>query len=263
MVEKFTANDISFKEMSEEEAVRTFQEDGYFDYQKRRMRYKKTSPDSIWATAPAKMFVAFYEDIPVGVVGFAEYRGALLGAGVHTRKEYRGRGLLDILIDKAIQEKGSRTLYINIANRSIVDKYRGKGFKDMNKDELPQQVQEEIAGIQYVDQVQKWIRHTSEWRSILKISGRTDDGREIDTDPETIRDYLTYRSWAWQSDKARKEEGLSGEGFNDKEHLELITTPRGRALGYSPKGRELKNWLLTWNKEFGERLGAIYPTGDE
>lgn len=103
----------------------------------------------------------------------------------------------------------------------------------------------------------------SNWKNILKISGRTDDGREIDTDPETIRDYLTYRSWAWQSDKARKEEGLSGEGFNDKEHLELITTPRGRALGYSPKGRELKNWLLTWNKEFGERLGAIYPTGDE
>ena len=101
------------------------------------------------------------------------------------------------------------------------------------------------------------------WETILKIRGRTDDGREIDEEPETIIDFLTYRSWAWQSDKARKAAGLSGEGFSDKEHLELITTPRGKALGYSPKGMELKNWLLKWNKEFGERLGAIYPTGYE
>ena len=99
--------------------------------------------------------------------------------------------------------------------------------------------------------------------NILKIEGETSDGRKIDAEPAEIKDYLTYRNWAWQSDKARKEEGLSGEGFDDKEHLELITTPRGKALGYSPKGEELKKWILTWNKEFGERLRAIYPTGDE
>ena len=99
--------------------------------------------------------------------------------------------------------------------------------------------------------------------NILKIEGETSDGRKIDAEPAEIKDYLTYRNWAWQSDKARKEEGLSGEGFDDKEHLELITTPRGKALGYSPKGEELKKWILTWNKEFGERLSAIYPTGDE
>lgn len=99
--------------------------------------------------------------------------------------------------------------------------------------------------------------------NILKIEGETSDGRKIDVEPAEIKDYLTYRNWAWQSDKARKEEGLSGEGFDDKEHLELITTPRGKALGYSPKGEELKKWILTWNKEFGERLRAIYPTGDE
>ena len=99
--------------------------------------------------------------------------------------------------------------------------------------------------------------------NILKIEGETSDGRKIDAEPAEIKDYLTYRNWAWQSDKARKEEGLSGEGFDDKEHLELITTPRGKVLGYSPKGEELKKWILTWNKEFGERLNAIYLTGDE
>ena len=99
--------------------------------------------------------------------------------------------------------------------------------------------------------------------NILKIEGETSDGRKIDAEPAEIKDYLTYRNWAWQSDKARKEEGLSGEGFDDKEHLELITTPRGKVLGYSPKGEELKKWILTWNKEFGERLNGIYLTGDE
>ena len=168
MAERFTANDISFQEMSEEDAVKTFQEDGYFDYQKRRMRFRTLSPDSIWATSPARMFVAFFENRPVGVVGFSQYKGALLGAGVHTRKDFRGRGLLDILIDKAIQEKGSKTLYINIANSGIIDKYRGKGFKDMNVEELPEEVQSEIEGLTFSDQVQKWIHHTSEWKSILK-----------------------------------------------------------------------------------------------
>jgi hypothetical protein len=78
-----------------------------------------------------------------------------------------------------------------------------------------------------------------------------------------MADYLTYRNWAWQSNKARKEAGLSGEGFDDKEHLELITTPRGKSLGYSPKGEQLKTWIRTWNEEFGKRLDSVYATGDE
>lgn len=260
MAEPFTANDISFQEMSEEEAVKTFQEDGYFDYQKRRMRFKTLSPDSLWATSPARMFVAFFENRPVGVVGFSEYKGALLGAGVHTREGFRGRGLLGILIDKAIQEKGSKTLYINIANSDIIDKYRGKGFTDMKVEELPEEVQSEIEGLTFSDQVQKWIRHTSEWRSILKIKGVA-GGRDVEAEPEEMVDYITYRSWAWQSAKARKDAKLSGGGFDDKEHLELITTPRGKMLGFNPE--DVKKWIMTWNEEFGKRLGAIYPTGDE
>ena len=88
-------------------------------------------------------------------------------------------------------------------------------------------------------------------------------GAVLKNEPGEILDYLTYKNWAWQSKRARKDAGLPGEGFSDKEHLELITTSRGRKLGYSPEGRELKAWLRTWNEEFGRRLGAVYPTGDE
>ena len=101
------------------------------------------------------------------------------------------------------------------------------------------------------------------WEDILKIKGETSDGREFDTKPEEVVDYLMYRSWAWQSQKARENAEISGEGFNDKEHLELITTSKGEPLKYRPKGNQLKLWIQTWNKEFGERLNAVYPTGDE
>ena len=57
MPENFSAADISFKQMSEDKAVNAFQDDGYFDYQKRTMRYRSMSRDSSWATAPATMFV--------------------------------------------------------------------------------------------------------------------------------------------------------------------------------------------------------------
>lgn len=99
--------------------------------------------------------------------------------------------------------------------------------------------------------------------NILKTEGETADGRKVTSTPEEMTDYLTYRNWAWQSSKARKDAGLTDEGFDDKEHLELITTPRGKPLGYSPKGEQLKTWIRTWNEEFGKRLDAVYPTGDE
>jgi len=99
--------------------------------------------------------------------------------------------------------------------------------------------------------------------NILKTEGETADGRKVTSTPEEMTDYLTYRNWAWQSNKARQDAGLAGEGFDDKEHLELITTSRGKSLGYSPKGEQLKTWIRTWNEEFGKRLDAVYPTGDE
>ena len=105
MPENFSAADISFKQMSEDKAVNAFQDDGYFDYQKRTMRYRSMSRDSSWATAPATMFVAYFQEKPVGVIGFSKHRGKLLGAGIHVRKEFRGRGLAGILVDKIIAEK--------------------------------------------------------------------------------------------------------------------------------------------------------------
>jgi hypothetical protein len=123
----------------------------------------------------------------------------------------------------------------------------------------------------YLDDIQKYkdnckmsvMDSMEQIGTIIKIEGETAEGREVTSTPEEMADYLTYRNWAWQSNKARKEAGLSGEGFDDKEHLELITTPRGKSLGYSPKGEQLKTWIRTWNEEFGKRLDSVYATGDE
>tara|TARA_R100001163_G_scaffold64403_2_gene58537 strand:- start:663 stop:1511 length:849 start_codon:yes stop_codon:yes gene_type:complete len=167
--ENFSAADISFRQMSEEEAVNAFQDDGYFDYRKRTMRYRSMSRDSSWATAPATMFVAYYEDKPVGVIGFSKHKGKLLGAGIHVRKEFRQRGLSGILVDKIVSEKGSNTLYVNIASDKIANTYRDRGFGDMNINELPEDSRQDLEGLTYADQVQKWMIHKqASWFSILK-----------------------------------------------------------------------------------------------
>lgn len=168
---KLLAKDITFQEMSENEAVKTFVEDGYTEYKKRKIRYGSNLPaNSIWATNPATMFVAFYENTPVGVVGFSEFKGVLLSAGIHLRKEFRGRGIVGILVDKMIKEKGSKTLFANITNPRASAIYRSKGFKDMNKEELPQEIQDELEGVDgYVDQLQKFLIHTPHWFSILRV----------------------------------------------------------------------------------------------
>jgi hypothetical protein len=163
MAERFSEDDIEFEEMSEDEAVATFVKDGYDKYVKRSARYgSNLSPDSEWAKSPAKMFVAFYEDTPVGVMGFSEYKGVLLGAGIHIREGYRKEdgygGLFSILVKKILSEKGSKTLYINVAKEGLGAAFRAKGFKDMEKDELPQDIQEDLQGTKYSDQVQKWMK---------------------------------------------------------------------------------------------------------
>jgi len=167
----FTASDITFKEMSEERAVEVFQDDGYFDYQKRNMRYGKfLSRDSIWANTPARMFVAFSNETPVAVIGFSRYKGFLLDAGVHVREGYRKRGLGSVLLDKIINEKGNKTLLVNVANPAIVGSFRRKGFTDMIINEIPKELQEELEGIKYPDQLQKWMMYVSpEWQKVLKI----------------------------------------------------------------------------------------------
>ena len=167
---KFSASDISFREMSEGDAVKAFQDDGYFGFEKRSMRYGPNLPkDSIWATAPANMFVAYWNDIPVGVCGLSTHKNVLLGAGIHTRKEYQGKGIFRICVDKILSEKGSKTLYINVANAKVAGAFRDKGFNDMNREELPEDIQEELEGTKYVDQVQKWMMYaSSEWQRVLK-----------------------------------------------------------------------------------------------
>ena len=96
----------------------------------------------------------------------------------------------------------------------------------------------------------------SNWKIVLKIEGTTSDNRKIDSKPEEIMDYVGYRNWAWQSDKARKHFKVSGEGFEDKEHLDLLDK-------YVTSPQQKKKFLMTWNSEFGEKIGAVYPTGGE
>lgn len=155
--------------MSEEKAVKTFVDDGYDEYQKRSMRYRSISPDSVWASAPATMFMAYYKNKPVGITGFSKHKDVLLGAGIHVRKEFRGKGLTGILIDKLLSEKGSKTIYINIMNPAVSSSYRRRGFVDMKEENLPDDAREAIEGIQFKDQVQKWLMlGTPKWMEVLK-----------------------------------------------------------------------------------------------
>ena len=166
----YTGADITFREMSEEDAVKAFQDDGYFNYKKRTMRYgKDLSRDSKWATAPERMFVAFDGDTPVAVCGIAKYKGKLLGAGIHTRDEYKGRGLFGLCVKKVLSEKNG-TIYINVANPRLVDSFRRRGFTDMQTSELPEDIQEELKGTKYEDQVQKWLKsnNTAGWFDMIK-----------------------------------------------------------------------------------------------
>jgi len=168
--ETYSADDITFKTMSEKKAVKAFQDDDYFGYEKRSMRYgPNLSKDSKWATAPAKMFVAFDGETPVAVCGIAKYKGTLLGAGIHTRDEYKGRGLFGLCVKKVLSEKNG-TIYINVANPRLVDSFRRRGFTDMQTSELPEDIQEELKGTKYEDQVQKWLKsnNTAGWFDMIK-----------------------------------------------------------------------------------------------
>ncbi len=168
----YTESDITFKEMSEDAAVKAFNDDGYFDYVKRSMRYgPNLSRDSIWATAPATMFVAFDGETPVAVCGIAKYKSVLLGAGIHTREGYKGKGLFGLCVQKVLSEKGSKTLYINVANEKLAEQgsFRKRGFTDMKVEELPEEIREELKDTKYADQVQKWIKsNTGSWFDLVK-----------------------------------------------------------------------------------------------
>lgn len=167
-----------WKTMSEEEAVKAFEDDGYFEYQKRTMRYGDKLPaNSIWATAPATMFVLFSEDTPVGVIGFSKYKNVLLMAGTHIRKECRGRNLpsswkgliVKALISKLLEKKGNKTLYGNAVNLNFAKHMRDMGFIDMDKESLPIEIQQELEGLTFPDQLQKWMKISDEWFNMVMI----------------------------------------------------------------------------------------------
>ena len=169
---RIKSEEVTFKRMSESKAVKTFVKDGYTGYRKRRMRFKTLSRDSIFATAPATMFVAYFEGRPVGVIGYAKYKNLLLDAGVHVREEYRGRGLTGILIDKIIEEKGNKTYLVNISNEQIINSYRRRGFVDIDRTNLPEEILEELDIASDLEQVQKYMQHLPEkWMGILKLGG--------------------------------------------------------------------------------------------
>ena len=199
MVEKYSKDDIEFKQMSEDEAVNVFVKDGYDKYVKRSMRYgSNLSPDSNWAKSPAKMFVAFYEDKPVGVMGFSEYKNVLLGAGIHIREDERGKGLFGILVDKILSEKGSKTLYINVAKEGLGAAFRKKGFKDMERDELPQDIQEDLQGTKYSDQVQKWMKLKAKDMAVDKPMPQITTRRKIKTEKTKDRTYSGKNFPEWK-----------------------------------------------------------------
>ena len=99
---------------------------------------------------------------PVGVIGFAPYGKYLLGAGVHVRKEYRERGLVPILVEEMLRNKGGKKILVNIANKKIADTYRRAGFKDMEIGTLPQKLGKE--------QLLEEMLGLNKWRSLCSMS---------------------------------------------------------------------------------------------
>ena len=179
----FIRADITFKEMSEMEAVATFQADGYEGFKKQSDRGELLPFDSLWYTNPKRMFVAFsnVEDEtkgrPVGVIGFAPLGKYAMGAGIHTRVPIgRGRDLAPIMVDKLLEEKGNIKLFINFTSVPAVKIYRDKGFQEIDlqnlPEDMPQQMQAELQQASQhpdlIEQLQKTlIYNVPHWWSVI------------------------------------------------------------------------------------------------
>lgn len=147
---KLTQEDIYFEDMSEENAVKVFQDDGYNEYKTRINRYQKLPTDGIFANSPETQFVAFLTktEQPIGVVGYSKFEKFLLGSGVHIRRGYRQSdgydGIFDLLLDKLLQEKGSKTMVVAFSHPKAMEKYRQYGFKEINEEKLPEDILDEL-----------------------------------------------------------------------------------------------------------------------
>ena len=172
---KYTIDELYFEEMTEDEAVARFKEEGYDRYKKRIDRYKTIPKDGPFATKPAKMFMVFNKEThkPMGVVGFSIYNSdLLLGAGLHVRKDERGKGLAGHLADKLIQEKGGRTLIAVFVSGEALHAYTNRGFKSVEMNYLPEDVQHSIgqamASDKYLDTLEKFLMLKDGWFLMLK-----------------------------------------------------------------------------------------------
>ena len=147
----FSRDDVYFKAMSEEESVRVFIEDGYTKWKSRQNRYESLPKNGLFATNPSNHWVMFLKegDKPIGVLGFAKHKEFLLGSGIHVREGYRlsngKKGAFELLINKLIKEKGSRTLVASFANKKAMNEYKLRGFHSIKQDELPDEIIEEIS----------------------------------------------------------------------------------------------------------------------
>ena len=167
----YELDDVEFKEMSEEDAVRVFAEDGYFQYDKRSQRYKTYPTDGIFASSPSTHFVLFEKDTgkPLGVVGYSEYKNLLLGAGIHTRKDMQGKGIGSLLANKIMQEKGSKLMVVSFSNPEAKNMYMRRGFKEVDFSKLPPEVAEEIkAGEPDVEALSKMLMFIDNWWGVLR-----------------------------------------------------------------------------------------------
>ena len=168
---KYELTDVEFKEMSEDDAVRVFAEDGYFTYAKRSQRYKTYPTDGIFASSPSTHFVLFEKNTgkPLGVVGYSKYRNILLGAGIHTREDMKGKGIGSLLINKIMQEKGSKLMVVSFSNPRAKDMYMRRGFKEVDFSKLPPEVVEEIkAGEPEVETLSKMLMFIDNWWGVLR-----------------------------------------------------------------------------------------------
>ena len=62
---------------------------------------------------------------------------------------------------------------MSLIKKNLVEmgSFRKRGFTDMQVEELPEDIQEELKGTKYADQVQKWIKsNTGSWFDLIKKS---------------------------------------------------------------------------------------------
>lgn len=169
----YASDDIYFKTMSEDDAVKVFNDDGYSGFKSRSNRFRNTPKDGKFATTPSVHHVAYEKDTdkPVGVIGYAPYKEFLLGSGIHVRDTSRGRGLMRILFREMIRVKSNRKLIVNFSNPKAMKHYQSEGFRPLDESELPDELIDEISignANGNIGTLEKYYVHNSSWWAAIK-----------------------------------------------------------------------------------------------